>query len=61
MGGELREGFCVIGGVVKIEVRDFFDSLVKNGEFDSRSKAIGYVLTRFCEKYRKERRYKNDA
>lgn len=51
MGGDLKHGYCVIGGVVKVEVREFFDELVKRGEFESRSKAVGYVLTQYMRRH----------
>jgi hypothetical protein len=49
MGGRVKAGYCIIGGVVKEEVREFFDELVAKGNFESRSKAIGRVLTKFFE------------
>jgi len=49
MGGRVKKGYVVIGGVVKEEVKDFFDTLVDEGKFESRSKAIGRVLTEFMK------------
>ena len=55
MGGRVKKGDFVIGGVVGKEVRDFFDSLVSNGKFESRSKAIGHVLTEYYNKHKKSK------
>jgi len=49
MGGRVKKGYAVIGGVVKEEVKEFFDTLVDEGKFESRSKAIDYVLTEFMK------------
>ena len=49
MGGRVKKGYAVIGGVAKDEVKEFFDTLVNEGKFESRSKAIGYVLTEFMK------------
>ena len=54
MGGSLRHGYVIIGGVVKTEVREFFDELVKAGKFASRSQAVGHVLTEYARKHRVE-------
>jgi len=51
MGGRLRKGLTIIGGVVTSDVKSFFDSLVATGEFESRSKAIGHVLTEFVKSH----------
>ena len=49
MSGRVKKGYAVIGGVVKEEVKEFFDTLVDEGKSESRSKAIGYVLTEFMK------------
>jgi Arc/MetJ-type ribon-helix-helix transcriptional regulator len=49
MGGRVKAGYCMIGGVTQIEVREFFDNLVKQGKFESRSKAICHVLTEYMK------------
>ena len=49
MGGKVKEGTVVIGGVVKVEVKQFFINLVNEGKFESRSKAIGHALTEFMK------------
>ena len=49
MGGRVKKGYVVIGGVVKEEVKNFFDTLVNEGGFESRSKAICFVLTEFMK------------
>jgi len=51
MGGSLKQGYVIIGGVVKTEVREFFDELVEQGKFASRSQAVGHVLTEYAEKH----------
>jgi len=51
MGGKLRDGYVIVGGVVKKDVRGFFDELVRMGRFESRSGAIGHVLTEFAKKH----------
>ena len=51
MGGNLKHGYVVIGGVVAKEVRDYYDRLVKAGKFESRSRAIGHVLTDYAKKH----------
>lgn len=51
MGGDLKDGYCVIGGVVKLEVREFFDGLVSKDSFESRSQAVGHVLTEYMKKH----------
>lgn len=58
MGGKLKDGYCIIGGVTKDEVKLFFDKLVEEKKFESRSKAIGNALTQFMKNYHKE--VKND-
>ena len=52
MGGKLRDGYCVIGGVVKRETREFFDELVRQKMFDSRSDAVGRVLSDFEKNFK---------
>ena len=62
MGGNLRHGYCIIGGVVKLEVRKFFDELVEQGIFESRSKAVGHVLTEYMKRHKAEnKKGDNDA
>ena len=51
MGGQVKNGFVIIGGVVREEVRDYFDKLVESKIFVSRSKAVGQVLTDFAKRY----------
>ena len=51
MGGSLRHGYVIIGGVVAEEIRDYYDNLVKAGKFASRSQAVGHVLTEYAEKH----------
>jgi len=51
MGGRVKRGYAIIGGVAKEEVKEFFDTLVNEGKFESRSKAIGWVLTEFMKNY----------
>ena len=48
-----------IGGVTKKEVKIFLDILVAEGLFESRSKAIGHILTEFMKKHRSKK--KNDG
>jgi len=48
MGGKLRDGYCVIGGVVTEGTREFFDELVAQKLFASRSEAIGHVLSQYA-------------
>ena len=50
IGGYVKKGYTIIGGVVKDEVKFFFDKLVTEKRFESRSKAIGHVLTEFMKK-----------
>ena len=50
MGGAVKKGYTIIGGVVKNEVKLFFDKLVVEEKFESRSKAIGHALTEFMKK-----------
>jgi hypothetical protein len=45
MGGPPKKGFCIVGGIVKEDVRNFLDNRVKENKFESRSKAVGYILT----------------
>ena len=59
MGGRVKKGYVVIGGVVKDEVKEFFDILVDEGKFESRSKAIGYVLTEFMK--HNQQSWKNES
>lgn len=54
MGGALRDGYCIVGGVVKVEVKEFFDKLVSEGIFESRSKVIGHVLTEYTKRHKTE-------
>lgn len=54
MGGKVKEGYSIVGGVVRDEVKAFFDQLVQEKKFESRSKAIAHVLTEYMEKDRKE-------
>ena len=51
MGGSLKQGYVIIGGVVRLEIRKFFDELVEQGKFESRSKAVGHVLTEYARKH----------
>ena len=50
MGGRVKVGYCIIGGVVKVDVKTFFDKLVHQGKFQSRSQAIGNILTEYMLK-----------
>jgi len=54
MGGSVKKGYCIIGGVVREEVKKYYDQLVKEKKFESRSQAIGYVLTKYMEKNSKK-------
>ena len=54
MGGKLKDGYCIIGGVTRDEVKLFFDKLVEEEKFASRSKAVGHTLTEFMKNYHKE-------
>ncbi len=56
MGGRVKRGFVIIGGVVKEEVKEFFDTLVDEKKFESRSKAICYVLTEFMKHNQQSRK-----
>ena len=44
MGGKLKEGNCVVGGVVPIWVRNLLQEQVEAGKFTSRSEAIRHYL-----------------
>ena len=59
MGGSVRKEYVIIGGVTKKEVKIFLDILVAEGLFESRSKAIGHILTEFMKKHRPKK--KNDG
>ena len=50
MGGSVKKGYTIVGGVVREDVKMFLDELVENEEFESRSKAVGYVLTAYMKK-----------
>ena len=52
MGGNVKEGYSIVGGVVEDQVKSFFDELVENGKFESRSKAISHALTEYMKKHR---------
>jgi Arc/MetJ-type ribon-helix-helix transcriptional regulator len=54
MGGRVKKGYSIVGGVVKNEVKDYYDSLVDGGIFESRSEAIGFILTEFVNKCERE-------
>jgi Arc/MetJ-type ribon-helix-helix transcriptional regulator len=54
MGGKLRPGKCVVGGVVETEVRDFYDKLVRRGIFRTRSQAIGFALKIYADRTKEE-------
>jgi len=60
VGGSLRHGYVIIGGVVRLDIRKFFDELVEQGKFESRSKAVGHVLTEYAKKHGVESREEND-
>ncbi len=45
MGGRLREGHVVVGGVVPIQVKDFLTQQVRDGRFPTVSKAVCYYLS----------------
>jgi len=60
MGGSLRHGYVIIGGVVTKEIRDYYDGLVKAGKFASRSQAVGHVLTEYASKHGAESQEGND-
>jgi len=60
MGGSLKQGYVIIGGVVAEEIRDYYDNLVKAGKFASRSQAVGHVLTEYAEKHGVESQEEND-
>jgi len=47
MGGKIREGYSIVSGVVKNDIKKYIDSLVKKGIFASRCQAIGFLITRF--------------
>ena len=49
MGGPPKKGFCIVGGIVKEDVRNFLDNRVKENKFESRSKAVGYILTKYYD------------
>jgi len=51
MGGKVKEGYSIVGGVVRDDVKKFFDQLVQEKKFESRSKAVAYVLTEYMKKY----------
>jgi len=51
MSGKLRKGYCVIGGLVKKSTRDFYDELVRQKMFGSRSDAVGHVLSAYVKKF----------
>lgn len=52
MSGNVKEGTSVVGGVVADEVKEFLDTIVKNGELESRSKLIGHILTEYYNGHR---------
>ena len=54
MGGAVKNGYTIIGGVVRNEVKMFFDRLVQEKKFESRSKAVCFVLTEYMEKCSKK-------
>lgn len=43
MGGKPKNG-VIVGGVVEKRTKTFLDLLVKEGIFESRSQAVGYIL-----------------
>jgi hypothetical protein len=47
MGGKLRDGFSIVGGVVTDDVKEFLDEMVRNGDFPSRSQAVGTIISEF--------------
>ena len=60
MGGSLKQGYVIIGGVVAEEIRGYYDGLVKAGKFASRSQAVGHVLTEYAKKHGVESQEEND-
>lgn len=52
MGGSVKKGYAIIGGVVREDIKEYYDQLVREKKFESRSKAVGYVLTEYVEKDR---------
>lgn len=54
MGGSVKKGYTIVGGVVCEEVKKYYDQLVKEKKFESRSQAIGHVLTKYMEKNSKK-------
>lgn len=56
MGGKPRKGYCVIGGLVKKSTREFYDELVRQKMFNSRSEAIGHVLNKYVKGYGQDAR-----
>ena len=50
MGGELRKGNCIVGGVVPDEVKSFLRGQVEAGRFASVSKAVRYYLSRAAQR-----------
>ena len=53
MGGKPRKGYCVVGGVVPIWVRDRLDEIAREEFYGSRSQAIEHILTTHLERLQK--------
>ena len=51
MSGKLKQGCSVVGGVVDDSVKKFYDSLVDEGLFESRSKAVAHALNQYAESH----------
>jgi hypothetical protein len=47
IGGKIRNGFSIVSGIIRNDVKKFIDLKVNKGEFLSRSKAIGTILTEY--------------
>jgi len=47
IGGKIKEGYSIVSGVVKNDIKKHIDSLVKQGKFTSRCQAIGFLITKF--------------
>ena len=49
MGGKVKNGYSIISGQVKNEVKDYIDSQVNKGVFRSRCHAIGCIVTKYVK------------
>lgn len=50
MGGKIRKGSSIITGVVRDEIKERIDLLVRKGMYKSRCQAVGDILTNFFNK-----------